>query len=409
MKHPKLLGLMFMALTLFVNQSCKKDEACEEKTWYHDGDADGEGDSGDTKKACDKPDGYVANANDPDDTNADIFSNCTMVTYYLDNDGDTFGDPNQSLELCDGVTVPEKYVTDNTDCDDGDPNINPDNPITVYLDKDGDDYGDSSVSITICSFTERPNDYVYEDGDCNDDDPNINPSATEVPHDGIDSDCGGEEESIIPVTIWNGADITFTKESYADWTQPANQDLITENVIITRQDDGPIYNFQWWQDTFLEDAVHVSDNESDLMEDFYDDGGYGIHDYAKINPTGGTKRVRWAILDPGGGNYENSAWENFNFYAELGNPKNFYSFKNVFDMINYLDGNHDIIHGVHSDFYLDYSHSVGIVTSFNVLEGKKLALWIEDENIYLTITINSWDMDYEALGGGFSYTRSTPN
>ena len=40
---------------------------------------------------------------------------------------------------------------------------------------------------------------------------------------------------------------TFSKSTGDDWTLPAFQDKITDNVIITRQDSKPIYNYAWWQ------------------------------------------------------------------------------------------------------------------------------------------------------------------
>lgn len=44
------------------------------------------------------------------------------TTYYRDADEDTFGDLNVTMEEC---TIPSGYVTDNTDCDDTNPDINP--------------------------------------------------------------------------------------------------------------------------------------------------------------------------------------------------------------------------------------------------------------------------------------------
>ncbi|MCB0792086.1 MAG: T9SS type A sorting domain-containing protein [Flavobacteriales bacterium] len=43
-------------------------------------------------------------------------------------------------------------------------------------------------------------------------------------------------------TIWSGPVITFTKTSFADWTQQQNQDRITGNVWITRADSMGIFN-----------------------------------------------------------------------------------------------------------------------------------------------------------------------
>jgi hypothetical protein len=44
-------------------------------------------------------------------------------------------------------------------------------------------------------------------------------------------------------TVWTGPDVIFTKDNFADWTQPANQDFLTSNVILTRGDKGSLCNF----------------------------------------------------------------------------------------------------------------------------------------------------------------------
>jgi len=36
--------------------------------------------------------------------------------------------------------------------------------------------------------------------------------------------------------------VSFTKNDYADWTLPENQDCITDNVCITRKNNQGIYN-----------------------------------------------------------------------------------------------------------------------------------------------------------------------
>ena len=43
-------------------------------------------------------------------------------------------------------------------------------------------------------------------------------------------------------TIWTGASITFTKESSADPYDSANQDAITDEVILTRGQQGSLFN-----------------------------------------------------------------------------------------------------------------------------------------------------------------------
>ena len=42
--------------------------------------------------------------------------------------------------------------------------------------------------------------------------------------------------------IWTGPNITFTKESDADPTDPANQDAITDKVKLTRGQRGSLFN-----------------------------------------------------------------------------------------------------------------------------------------------------------------------
>jgi len=42
--------------------------------------------------------------------------------------------------------------------------------------------------------------------------------------------------------IWSGRTFVFEKTDYADWTQPANQDRLTDRVWITRADTQGIFN-----------------------------------------------------------------------------------------------------------------------------------------------------------------------
>jgi len=347
MKHPKLLGPMALALFLVLNNSCGKDDPCKETTFYLDNDGDGEGDSAKPQMACDKPDGYVANGNDPDDTNANIFSGCAMVTYYLDNDGDTFGNPDQSMELCDGVTAPDKYVTDNTDC--------------------------------------------------NDTDSDIHPSAQDTPNDGVDSDCDGTYESI----IWTGPNKVFSKDKNDDWTNPQYQDMITEKVTFTRQDNDYLFNLTWWEDNIGNAPVHGQD-ASDLAWEFWGPSINPVSNITGHNPTGGTNGVRWALLDPGG-NYPNVAWQNFGFYGTLGDNSNFYSLHNVATFVYNLNLSQNIT-SIHDDFSIQANNP----SSANMadLVGKTFGVWLVEEDIYFTLKFTAWTPASE--GSTITYERSTP-
>jgi hypothetical protein len=110
-------------------------------TYYADADGDGYGDPVSTIEACSVPDGYVTDKSDCDDTVAEvnpgmeevcgnnIDDNCDgnideglTLTYYADADADGFGDPESSIEAC---SEQLGYVSDNTDCDDTNSEVNP--------------------------------------------------------------------------------------------------------------------------------------------------------------------------------------------------------------------------------------------------------------------------------------------
>ena len=64
-----------------------------------------------------------------------------------------------------------------------------------------------------------------------------------------DADTGSVTEDSASVdteeegpNIWSGTSITFSKESNADPTDPANQDAITDKVILTRGERGSLFN-----------------------------------------------------------------------------------------------------------------------------------------------------------------------
>jgi glucose/arabinose dehydrogenase len=184
--------------------------------WYEDADSDTFGNPNVSQTSNTQPNGFVSDNTDCDDTNANINPDATEIpdngidencdgldtfTWYEDADGDTFGNPNVSQT---GSSQPNGYVSDNTDCDDTDANINPnatDTPdndidencdgldlITWYEDTDGDTFGNPNVSQTANT---QPHDYVSDNTDCDDTNANINPNATEIPDNTIDENCDG--------------------------------------------------------------------------------------------------------------------------------------------------------------------------------------------------------------------------
>jgi hypothetical protein len=158
-----------------------EDDAFGASTWYMDSDGDTFGDHDVHITACWQPGGYVADDTDCDDNHDNMNTNTAEVcdgldndcdgfideddafgasTWYMDSDGDTFGTPLKSTKAC---WQPAGYVANNTDCDDTNPNINPNT--SWYEDKNGDLMGDHDVNITAC---EKPDGYAFLDFGCAD-------------------------------------------------------------------------------------------------------------------------------------------------------------------------------------------------------------------------------------------------
>ncbi len=189
-------------------------------TYYADTDSDGYGDPDDTVEACSAPTGYVESDDDCDDDDADIHPGATetcdgvdedcdgdiddgatgSATWYPDADSDGYGDADGStLTQCE---QPSGYVSDDTDCDDTDGDVNP------GADEECDD---STDTTTAC---EQPSGYVSDDTDCDDTTADVSPEADEE-CDSIDNDCDGDidEDDAVDGTTWYADD---DGDSYGD-------------------------------------------------------------------------------------------------------------------------------------------------------------------------------------------------
>ena len=195
---------------------------CEDTSNSDQADIDGDG-VGDLCDACPGFDDAIdvdsdgfADGCDCDDSNASINPNASEIvdngidedcdgfdlqTWFEDSDGDNFGNTSVTQEA---NSQPSGFVSDNTDCDDTNPNIYPgatetvDNGIdedcdgfdlqTWYEDADSDTFGNASVSQ---ESNTQPSGFVLDNTDCDDTNANIYPGATETPDNGIDEDCDG--------------------------------------------------------------------------------------------------------------------------------------------------------------------------------------------------------------------------
>ena len=190
------------------------DQDCTGEDLVPDDDGDGATACPANPEDCNDDDGAVFPGADElcdevdHDCDGESLNGLALQSWYPDLDEDGFGDDSaDAVESCD-EEGPEGLVLDDSDCDDEDPEINPDgtevcdgvdhdcdgsvdnglDTSTWYPDVDLDDFGDiNDLGVVACDGL-QPADSVLDNTDCDDQLILVNPNGTEICN-GIDDNC----------------------------------------------------------------------------------------------------------------------------------------------------------------------------------------------------------------------------
>jgi hypothetical protein len=139
--------------------------------WYADTDSDGFGDPKNSVRLCAMPSGYLADNTDCDDGLDTTFPGADEYCDKVDSDCDGTVDEDEALDVA-----------------------------TWYADTDSDGYGDAASTDIDCN---QPSGFVSDNTDCNDADSDVNPGETERCN-WADDNCDGVVDEGLPDTDSSG-------------------------------------------------------------------------------------------------------------------------------------------------------------------------------------------------------------
>lgn len=274
--------------------------------------------------------------------------------------------------------------------------------------------------------------------------------------------------SIQSQIIWDGTPKTFTKDNFADWTLPENQDRITEDVWITRADRRPIFNakdqnleltspsgtkwafgeiadgvenlkFDYWIATIDEAPPAMVDKDMVLYlleEDIYidikftswtsgeDEGGGG---FSYDRATGTLSQKEWTTNPISFTKANNADWTDEanqdriteNVWLARADSRGLFNIakedeykRSPTDGIKIIaspEGT-EWAFGSIADDVSTLKFDVWAITvdeSPPSMVGRDMVMHLVEEDIYIDIKFTSWTSGEDEGGGGFSYERST--
>lgn len=212
------------------------------------------------------------------DSDTAVAASCDdSVRWHPDDDEDGYGD---GRNVSVGCPPPPGWTTNDEDCDDSDPLLNP--TTRWYVDADADGYG-APPSFTGCP---APYGYSRTQDDCDDFNPDVNPAGTETCNT-LDDNCDGLTDDADPT-------IEGQREWYLDGDGD-DQGCMDAVVVACFEPEGFASNFADCNDA---DATIYRGAVEDDCTDPTDYNCDGTIEYADADADGWAECVDCADADP---------------------------------------------------------------------------------------------------------------